>query len=132
LTLVVPLALVGCATEPGPRPGTGAAEAARDFFGALCQRDWPRAYGLLAPETRRRWSAEQFAGLATNYRKAIGMDPAAVHVRSCEEQGSEAVAHVVLTGAPGHAQHKDAVALRRSEAGWGVHLPRNFGQQRLR
>jgi hypothetical protein len=97
-------------------------------------QDWPAAYAALHADGRKRLSAEQFAGLARQYRRGVGFEPTAAHVRSCEERGDEAVAHVTLTGqAAGHRRfHKDAVTLRRGAGGWGVVLPPRFGQARTR
>jgi hypothetical protein len=97
---------------------------------ALLRQDWGRAYAALDAPNRARCGAGQFARLADGYRRGLGFEPRAVHVRSCEERGAEAIAHVVFTGAAAGRQryYKDAVVLRRGEAGWGVALPPRFGQ----
>jgi hypothetical protein len=53
-------------------------------------------------------------------------------VRSCEEHGDEAVAHVVFAGktASGTRSFKDGLTLRRGATGWGVVLPPGFGKAR--
>jgi hypothetical protein len=124
------LALAGCARTPAPGPGTGAAEAARDFFEALVGRDWARAYSGLHPDSRARCDPARFAGLAGAYRRALGFEPDGVRLRSCQEQGERAIAHVVLTGrgGPRRRSFKDAVTLRRTPEGWRVVLPANFGR----
>src|SRR5438105_2823170 len=91
-------ALAGCGPAEPTTPHTGAEEAARDYYQAIRLRDWRRAYGLLHPDSRGRWQADGFARVAEDYRRRIGFEPEAVHVRSCEEQGDEAKAHVVFEG----------------------------------
>src|SRR5690349_4145543 len=84
------LALLGCGPAAPTAAHTGAEEAARDYFEAVRVRDWRRARELLHPDSRGRFSADAFARAAEQYRRRIGFDPEAVHVRSCEEQGEEA------------------------------------------
>jgi hypothetical protein len=125
-------ALAGCGPALPTTPHTGAEEAVRGYYEAIRLGDWGHAYDLLHPDTRRRWTAEGFARVGTEYRRRIGFEPEALHVRSCEEQGDEAKAHIVFEG---HAtgkqkQFKDAAELRRSASGWGVVLPQSFGRMR--
>jgi hypothetical protein len=118
---------LGCAARPAD---TGAREVVQDYYEALARQDWPQAYADLHPDSRRRWSADQFARLAQGYRRGVGFEPDGVRIRSCEEHGGEAVAHVVLTG-PGPAGqrgYRDAVTLRRDGDRWGVELPPQFGR----
>jgi hypothetical protein len=119
--------LFGCGRAPAPPSGTGAREAAVGYLHALSKKDWPGAYAALHRESRGRYSLEQFGRLARNYRDHLGFEPSAVRVRACEEQGDRAIAHMVWTG---RGQYKDAVELRREGEGWGVVLPKNFGQVR--
>jgi hypothetical protein len=123
---------MGCGGPQPTAPHTGAEEAARDYFEAIQRRDWGGAYALLHPDSRKRWNADGFARAAEAYRRGLGFEPAAVHVRSCEEQGDEAKVHVVFEGhAAGKVkQFKDAAELRRSASGWGVVLPQRFGRTR--
>ncbi len=125
-------ALLGCGPAPPTTPHTGAEEAARDYYDAIRRRDWGRAYELLHPDSRARWSADGFARAAEEYRRRLGFEPEAVKVRSCEEQGEEAKAHVVFEGRAGGRPQlfKDAAELRRSASGWGVVLPQRFGRAR--
>ena len=58
--------VIGCHSNAGSPWDTGSAEAAKEYYDALSQRDWARAYGDPHPESRARWSAEQFAWLAAN------------------------------------------------------------------
>src|SRR5262245_33091389 len=128
--VVVAGVLAGC-SSPAPGPAdTGARQAVEQYYQALAARDWQRAYAALPPDSRARLRPEQFAALAQGYRAGLGFEPEAVHVRSCEERGEEATAHVVLTGhaGPARKQFKDAAALRRGPAGWGVVLPSRFGR----
>jgi hypothetical protein len=119
----------GCGREAATPAGTGAREAAQGYYEALVRQDWPRAYAALHPQSRGRLGPERFAALAADHRRGVGFEPAAVHVRSCEEQGDEATAYVVLTGV--HVtkeRHRDAVRLLRDGDGWGVVLPPTFGR----
>jgi hypothetical protein len=129
---VLAAALAGCRPALPTTPHTGAEEAARDYYEAIRGRDWGRAYGLLHPDSRRRWPADGFARRAEDYRRRIGFEPDAVFVRSCEEQGEQAKAHVVFEGQSGgkRRQFKDGTELRRSASGWGMVLPQQFGRAR--
>ena len=123
----------GCGGQPAPPP-CEAEGAVRQFFGGVVDQNWSAAYGALHADSRKRLSAEQFTQRAKQYRRGLGFEPSAAHVRSCEERGDEAVAHVTLTGQSAGRQrfHKDAITLRRSAEGWGVVLPPRFGQARAR
>jgi hypothetical protein len=123
------LVLVGCSRKPAPS-GPGAREAAQRFYEALVRQDWPQAYGALSPDSQARWSPEAFAELARAYRRNLGFDPAEVRVRSCDEQGEKAIAHVVLIGRAGvrSQRYNDASMLQRTHAGWRVILPESFGR----
>ncbi|HZY84976.1 MAG TPA: hypothetical protein VFE78_09105 [Gemmataceae bacterium] len=125
--------VAGCGGKAAPPP-CEAEGAVRQFFAGVVDQDWPAAYGALHADGRKRVTVEQFTRLARQYRRGLGFEPTAAHVRSCEERGDEAVAHVTLTGqAAGHQRfHKDAVTLRRGADGWGVVLPARFGQARAR
>jgi hypothetical protein len=82
------------------------------------------------PDSRRRCGPEQFAHLAQTYRRGLGFEPEAVRVRACDEQGDEAIAHVVLTGQvrAGPRHYNDALTLRRDGDQWRVVLPPRFTQ----
>jgi hypothetical protein len=124
------LTSVGCGSNPPPPAGTGAAEAAERFFAALVARDWSIAYDGLDDATKAKWALDCFRTLATNFRTDWGFDPESVLVRSCDEHGNDATAHVVLSGRgkTGHKLWKDAVVLRRGPAGWRVIPPSTFGK----
>jgi hypothetical protein len=124
----------GCGPASSSPPGTGAAKAAERYFSALVGRDWPAVYACLDEAAKVKLSADQFQSKAAAFRSDWGFEPEAVQVRSCDEHGDEAVAHVVLSGKgkDGHKQWKDAVALRRGPAGWHVVPPANFGKPRAR
>jgi hypothetical protein len=134
LVLLVGGLLIGCSHSPEQPPGTGAKECAQGYYEALIRQDWPRAFACLDPESRKRSSSSQFSRLAQSYRSGLGFEPDAVHVRACEERGTQATAHVVLTGGGGTKGHryKDAVTLRRDDDGWHVVLPPGFGQAKKR
>jgi hypothetical protein len=102
----------------------------RDYYEAVLRQDWGRAYTTLHAESRARCSAEQFTRLAQSYRRDLGFEPEEVHVRSCEEHGTEAVAHVMITGrSEGKQRHyRDAVTLRQSGSQWGIVLTSGFGR----
>jgi hypothetical protein len=120
----------GCKGEaPPPRTDTGAEDAVRRYYEALLLQDWPAAHGCLDPDSRKRCGPERYAQLARRHRHGLGFAPDGVKVRSCEEHGDEALAHVVLTGQVGARQRRfrDATALRRSGSGWGVVLSPTFG-----
>jgi hypothetical protein len=123
--------LAGCSWGTAPPPGTGAKEAAQTYFEALVRREWPRAYAALHPESQKYCSLAQFTTFAESYRRTLGFEPEAAHVRSCEERGPEAIAHVVLTGrrASQARRYKDGVQLRESAGKWQVVLPRDFGRR---
>ena len=124
------LLAAGCGGKAAPPPSEAGATALR-FFTALKDQDWAAGYAALSADGRQRLTLAEFTERAQRYRKAIGFEPAAAHVRSCDARGDEAVAHVSLTGqAGGHQRfHKDAVTLRRGPEGWGVVLPPRFGRR---
>jgi len=130
-------ALLACGTAagcrqspPSPPIDTGAREALETYYGALVRQDWPAAYAALDAGSRSRVSAQQFAALAKDYRRHLGFEPTQAQVRACEEHGAEATAHVTLRGKGAtKGSYRDSITLRRSEAGWGVVLPKTFGQK---
>jgi len=132
--VVVGLAASGCGGHRGQPADTGAKDSARAFAEAIDRQDWETAYEGLHEESRRHLGRDEFARLARQYRHNFGFEPASVQVRSCEEQGDEAKAHVVFSGQArgGPRQFRDSVLLRRGPEGWGVVLPRRFGQGRTR
>jgi hypothetical protein len=127
-------ALAGCGETATPPTDTGAEAAARDYYEAILRQDWAKAHAALHPDSRARCGPKQFARLAQNYLRNLGFHPREVRVRSCEEHGSEAVAHVVFTGQSSSRRryYKEAVTLRPSGNGWGVVLPPRFGHARSR
>jgi hypothetical protein len=124
------LLLAGCSRAPERPPGTGAKESVQSYYEALLHKNWSKAYSTLHPNSRSRLSADQFARLAQKYLSSLGFEPDAVHVRAWDEQGTEGTAHVVLTGQVAGKVHryKDAITLQRSDDGWRVVLPPNFGR----
>jgi hypothetical protein len=124
--------VAGCGRSPGETAGTGAKEAAQGYYEALLRQDWAEAYGFLHADTRDRCSVEQFRRLADNYRRALGFEPQAVRLQTCDEKGSEAVARVAFTGQTKgrERRHRDAITLRRDGEKWGVILPAGFGTRR--
>jgi hypothetical protein len=124
------LLLTGCGGGPAP-PGTASSLVAQEYYDAVIRKDWPAAYTTLHPDSRAKMSAEQFTRKAEAYRRQLGFEPQQAAVRSCEEHGAEATAHVVLKGdAAGRTRSfKDAIVLRQAGAGWGVMLPPRFGER---
>jgi len=126
------VAAAGCGASTPVGADTGAKELVRAYFEALVHRDWSTAYVSLHADSRKRWTLEQFARMAQNHRAALGFEPEEVHLGSCEEHENSATAHALLTGhvAGKTMTGKDAVVLKRGEAGWGIVLPHNFGAVR--
>jgi hypothetical protein len=124
--------LIGCGSTAKEDKGTGAKQCVQNYFQAIVDQDWLKAYTALDESGQRRWDSKQFAELARRYRRELGFEPDQVFIRSCEEQGTEARAHVVLTGpsASKDGRSKDALVLRRGETGWHVVLPATFGRAR--
>jgi hypothetical protein len=124
--------LAGCHREPERPPDTGARDAARTFYEALVRQDWAAAHEALHPDSRSHFPLPHFSALAENYRRGLGFEPHEVRVRACEEQGDEAIAHLVLAGRSGAKSRsfRDAVKVRRSGAAWLVVLPPRFGEVR--
>jgi hypothetical protein len=133
LPLAALAALAGCNRSPAPQAGTGAEETAKQFYEAFVLKDLSRAYALLDPAGRNHYSEQQFNDLAVRQLNAMGFEPREVYVRPCEEHGTEAVAHIVVTGQATSRQrsyfYKDAVMMRRDGGGWGVVLSPRFGQR---
>jgi hypothetical protein len=111
--------------------GTGAAEVAKAFCESIQQQDWNRAYAALDAPCRKGCTAEKFNRLAADYRKNMGLELREVFVRSCEEHGDQALAHVVFTGSKPDGQkfYKEVIALKHGETGWAVVLPPRFGRR---
>lgn len=128
------LAACGCEGKLPPPRDTGAKDATRAFFEGLAAGDSRRAYDALAPESRRRVSPDRFSALAQVYGRGLGFPAERVHVRSCEEHGDAATAHVVLMGqGAGHTRRfEDGATLRCADGRWGVVLPLNFGSAKPR
>ena len=131
---VLGLAAVGCSSPTRQPADTGARNAARVFAEAIAEQDWPAAYDALHADSRARLRRDDFARLARQYRRNLRFEPASVQVRSCEEQGEEAKAHVVFSGPAksGSRQFRDSFLLRHGPEGWGVVLPRHFGRTKER
>ncbi len=123
-------ALAGCGAAVALPEGTGSEEATRRFFEAVLRKEWVQAYEVLHHDSKREYPPHRFAALAEQYRSNLGFEPVEVRIRSCQEHGSEATAHVVLVsrGDSPSRSYKDGVLLRRSDSGWGVVLQRTFGR----
>ncbi len=130
--LLVLALLAGCGQAPAEPADTGSRQAVRDFFEGLLHKDWRRAHAALHLDSRAKYPPERFEALAQTYRRQLGFEPQEVKLRTCEEHGAEAIAHVTFIGTVRKKQHrfKEAVQLRRGGSGWGVVLPKRFGQPR--
>lgn len=129
--VVILVGLAGCGGSPPPAPvDTGSREAIGVYFGGVLRQEWQSAYGVLHPDTQKRCTMEQFVLRATTYRKKIGFELERLHIRSCEEHGPEAIAHVVLMSrSPGHKRrYSEGVVLRQHAGSWRIVLPSNFGR----
>ena len=128
---VILAVVVGCSRTPAPPAGTGARESVRDYYDGLVRQDWPKAYAALHPDSQKRFTPEQFSRAGKAYRHDLGFDPEEVKVQSCEENGTEAIARVVLLGRKSshRRRYRDAVVLRRTAGGWRVVLGNNFGRK---
>jgi hypothetical protein len=121
----------GCGTSAPSPQQSGARISAERFFRAIVAKDWEAAYSILDGENNRELGLQRFSQLAAGYRSGLRFEPSAATVTACDEQGDQAVAHVILTGrAAAHQRFKDVVTLRCKSNGWAVILPYNFGQSR--
>jgi hypothetical protein len=129
--LLLLAALGGCSRQSPPSAGTGAKEAAQEYYEAMIRRDWQQAHASLDPESRKHCTLEQFTRLADSYRRHLGFEPEEVHIQSCEEKGPEATAHVVLTGRSSSrsVRYRDGIPLRQTAEGWRIVLRSNFGRK---
>ncbi len=127
--LALLLAATGCEATP-QHHGTGAKEMAQHYYDALWQRDWRTAYADLDADSRSRCGEHQFASLGAKYWRDLGFVPQEVHLRSCDEHGDRAVAHVTFTGLSAGRErfHKDGIVLRCQNGTWQVVLSPKFGQ----
>ncbi len=124
---------VGCAAKPAPLPpipDTGAKQAVGEFYDALIRKDWKQAHARLSADQQRRISPDQFARLGQAYRRKLAFDLVEIHVRSCDEKGTEATAHLLLLGPVGPHRHRynEGITLKNTGGTWGVVLPENFGK----
>lgn len=102
----------------------------RSYFDGVIRKDWNVLYPALHPDSRKRYTREQFVQRAISYRKRLRFEPEVVIIRSCEEHGAEAIARLILTTRA--TRHKprfnDAVVVRRDAGVWRVVLPDYFGR----
>jgi hypothetical protein len=129
LALTILLAAIGCREKPAPPPSTGARKIVEAFYEALIRDDGASAYAALHPRSRAQWPPDAFARSGQHYIRALGFVPKTVRIRSCEERGREAIAHVFLVGQADarEKRFRDAVTLEQTADGWGVILPPGFG-----
>jgi len=129
--LIVSLALAGCGRGAALPANSASKAVVEDFYGALLRQDWQQAYGFLDPDCQKRWTLQQFTQLACSHIRNLGFVPENVHVQSCQENGTSAIAHIAFTGhAPSKGwRHRDGIVLRQIADNWRVALPPNFGQK---
>jgi hypothetical protein len=123
----------GCGPRADQPTDTGSRQVVQTYFDALLQKDWPAAHAVLHPDSQKRCSLAQFTELARSYHRQIGCETAQVFIRSCEERGPEATAHVNIVGrttAQKRRRYEDGIILRQSQQQWRVVLPKNFGHKR--
>lgn len=127
LSILIGLA-AGCGQPPSEPSDTGSRKIVQDFYEAVIKKDWDRAHGTLDADSQAKVPRGQFAGLAESYCSRLGFEPAEVHIRACEERGSEATAHVTLTGRSGKQTHRyrDGLIVRQERGIWRVVLPEHF------
>lgn len=126
------LTAVGCSPRSATPTSTGAESTVRSYYKALLRNDWHQAYAVLHRDSRQQFTQEQFALKAQAYLKNINFEPHEVRIRSCEEQGNRALAHVSLVGTAAGKQrtYQDGITLRQDQSAWGVVLPPHFGEGR--
>ena len=127
---VAVIALGGCSAAPEPaRPDTGSRHAAGAFFTAIAVKDWAAAFNVIHPDSRQSLTMASFTTRAKSYRQALGFEPGQVRVGLCEEQGDTANAHITISDSRDSKKHRyrEAIAVRRGPAEWGVIVPPNFG-----
>ena len=130
--LILLLAVVGC-FRASPSPVKPPSQAVvEEFYRALLRQDWQQAYAVLDPDCQKRWTPQRFTQLARSHISNLGFVPETVHVQSCQENGTTAIAHISFTGhAPSKGwRHRDGITLRQIAGNWLVVLPSNFGQNR--
>ena len=122
--------LSGCTRTAAPIADTGSRSAVQKYCDAVVRCDWKTAYATLHSDSTAKWSAEQFRLAAEGYRRKFGFVPETVHIRSCEEHDTQAIAHVNFKGhsTTKHQLYTDGLVLRHTAEGWRVILPHNFGK----
>lgn len=127
------LGLLGCGQGPAQPEDTGSREVVQKFFEALLKEDWPTAHALLHLDSQKHYPLNRFTDLARSYHRQLGFASAQVYVRSCEERGPEATAHVNIVGLTANQKrrrYEDGILLRRDQSQWRVVLPKTFGRRR--
>jgi hypothetical protein len=122
--------LSGCQTPAPPTlEDTGSTEVVKLFFEGLVKQDWAQSFAVLTAERQKTISLDQFRRQAQAYCKRLGFEPQEVHIRSCEEHGTEAIAHLSLVGhvQGQRKQFRESVVLKKSANRWQVVPPNHFG-----
>ena len=124
--LAIGTAPTGCGSKAAP-VDTGAREVVQGYFEAVLKQDCDLAHGLLDADSQRRFPRPNFAALVKKYGE-LGFEPQSIKIRSCDEQGDRAIAHVSLIGksAGKERRYRDAVSMQKTESGWRVILPKNL------
>jgi len=129
--LLTLLGAAGCGSTRPTDPGdTGSKAAVLAYFQGILRKDWQSVYAMLTPETQKKFSPQRFESQAKVTRLRIGFEPEDVHIRSCEENGNDATAHVILlTKNPTHKRRfVDGITAKRIEGQWRIVLPDNYGR----
>jgi hypothetical protein len=123
--------VAGCSSAPPTPTGSGAREVVTDFYESLARRDGAAAYARLHPDSQKQLDRESFLRRVDVFRSKLGFELGKIHVRSCDEQGDKAVAQLVLSDSADSTKHRyrEGAILRTTATGWGVVLPKNFGQR---
>ena len=125
-----------CITLPAcrfaaPAPKGPARETVVKYLDALVKQDWDSAYAQLHPDTCKKMDRANFERRGLAYCKSLGFALGAYAVRTCDEQGTKAVAQIMLTDAGKSAKHhyREGLVLQSTSDGWAIVLPANFGKR---
>ena len=131
LILLLCFANSACRQKTPTPTGTGTHAVVASYFDALVKQDWDGAYAQLHADTRKQMDRSEFERRARGYCQQLGFPLGAFFVRSCDEQGTKAIAHVTLSDANNSAKHRyrEGVVLQSTANGWAIVLPANFGKR---
>jgi hypothetical protein len=129
LTILCTIAPSGCRKAAPPATDSEARGVVTRYFGALTKQDWDAAYSLLHSESKSEMDRDAFSIRATAYCKHLGFTLGKAVIRSCDEQGEQAIAQVTLQDAAGSAKrYREGLILKKDAGRWRIVLPANFGR----